>query len=204
MRRLLSVLLLSFLLGTSSWGQNQEPQLAIPDPTRVLICFDSVDGHTEILANWIQEGAKAVANTEVRLKRVDKVLKEDLVWADAIIVGSPVYNGMTTPAVGKFLADWPFENNPLKNKVGCAFVAAKGASAGEETTLLSILQTMLVFQMVVVGGDDWRSAYGVSYILDISTPQVLGFTKDKAIRLGRRASLVAASTRGLRQGPELR
>ena len=165
---------------------------------RILICFDSVDGHTETLASWIRTGALGTPNTSVRLKKVNDVVEADLIWAEGIIVGSPVYNGTTTPPVGKFLAEWPFENNPLKNKVGCAFVAAKGASAGEETTLMSILRTMLVFQMVIVGGDDWRSAFGVSYILDVSTPQVMGFTKDKAHRLGRRASLVAASTRPLR------
>lgn len=172
----------------------------LAQPVGVLIAYDTVDGHTEQLANWIAEGARQDKETEVRLKNVRDVQAEDLLWADAILVGSPVHNGTFTSPVAVFLAEWPFEGRPLKNKVGGAFAAAKGASAGEEAVLLSILRVMLVLEMVTFGGDDWRSAFGVSYILDITAadPRALGFTKDKAFRLGQRAVLVARATKPLR------
>jgi multimeric flavodoxin WrbA len=47
---------------------------------------------------------------------------------------------------------WPFEGTPLKDKIGAAFVSAGGISAGEELTQLSILHSMLIFGMIVVGG----------------------------------------------------
>ncbi len=168
-------------------------------PVEVLITYDSVDGHTEKLADWIAEGAREDKEAVVRLKRVEDTSLEDLLWADAILVGSPVYNGGLTPAVAKFVAEWPFDGSPLRNKAGGAFVSSKGASAGEETTMLGILHSMLVMQMVTFGGDDWRTGYGVSYLRDLtSDPKVLEFTRDKAIRMGRRAVLVARATEPLR------
>ena len=172
---------------------------ALAKPVTILIAYDSVDGHTEQLAKWIAEGAKEDPEAEVMLKRVGQVKSEDLLWADAILVGSPVYNAGLTPPVGKFIAEWPFDGSPLKNKVGAAFASAKGASAGEETVMLQILHSMLIMEMLTFGGDDWRSGYGVSYIVDITRdPKVLEYTQDKAVRLGRRAVLVARATEPLR------
>ena len=173
----------------------------LAEPIAILVAYDSVDGHTEQLAQWIAEGAREDSEAEVRLKRVETVTQEDLLWADAIMVGSPVYNAGLTPPVAKFLAEWPFEGSPLKNKVGGAFVSAKGASAGEETVMVGILHSMLILQMVTFGGDDWRSGYGVSYIQDLTRdPKILEFTKDKALRFGRRAVLLARATEPLRAG----
>lgn len=166
----------------------------------VLIVYDSVDGHTEQLAHWVAEGVRGEHDAVLRFKEIKDATPADLVWADAILVGSPVYNAGLTPDTSRFLAEWPFKENPLKNKVGGAFVTAQGASAGAETAIFTILRTMLIFQMVVFGGDDWRSGFGVSHILDIEDPKVLEFTKDKARRLGRRACLVARNTEGMRQG----
>lgn len=172
---------------------------AVAQPVGVLIAYDSIDGHTEKLANWIAEGAREDKVADVRLKRVEDVSLEDLLWADAILVGSPVYNGGLTPAVATFIAEWPFDGSPLKNKVGAAFVSSKGASAGEETTILGMLHSMLIMNMVTIGGDDWRTGFGVSYLRDISNdPKVLEFTRDKALRMGRRAVLVARVTAPLR------
>lgn len=172
------------------------------EPVRILIAYDSVEGHTEQLAHWIAEGARQDQSSEVRLQRVEATTQEDLLWADVILVGSPVYNAGMTPGVSAFLGGWPFEGNPLKNKAGGAFTSAKGTSAGEEMVLLNILHCMLVMQMLPFGGDDWRSGFGVSYLRDTtSDPQVLEFTRDKALRMGRRAVLVGRATRGLREAP---
>lgn len=184
-----ALLLALLLLASPAWAQ----------PVTILIAYDSVDGHTEQLANWIAQGAKEDAESEVRVKRVAEVTLEDLLWADGILVGSPVYNAGLTPPVGKFIAEWPFDGAPLKNKVGAAFVSAKGASAGEEAVLTSIHQSMLIMQMMLFGGDDWRSGFGVSYILDTTNDaKTLGYVEDKAIRLGRRAVLVARCTEPMR------
>jgi NAD(P)H dehydrogenase (quinone) len=166
--------------------------------TRVLIVYDSVDGHTEKVANWIAQGVKEQPDTSLRLLRVEQATHEDLIWADAILVGSPVYNAGLTPKIGTFMAEWPFDDNPLKNRVGGAFVSSKGATAGAENAIFSILKTMMIFRLLVVGGEDWRSGFGVAYVLDGSSEQTLGFTEAQSKNLAARACQLARCTMEMR------
>ena len=53
-------------------------------------------------AQGVAEGAKAVYGTSVVLKRVGEVIGDDLVSADAVIVGSPVYVGNMSGQVKTF------------------------------------------------------------------------------------------------------
>src|SRR6266849_7571112 len=54
----------------------------------VLIAYHSVTGNTEKMAQGVAEGAKAVADTNIVLKRVGEVAADDLLSSDAVIVGS--------------------------------------------------------------------------------------------------------------------
>lgn len=131
----------------------------------VLIVYHSETGSTERLAQAVAEGANSVEGVMVLLKSVSDVSEKDLINADAIIVGSPVYNANVSPQISAFIASWPFEGQPLKNKIGAAFVTAGGISAGEEIVQMNILQSMLVFGMIVVGGPDWTQPFGASAIM---------------------------------------
>ena len=135
---------------------------ALGQPVHVLIAYHSETGHTEAMANAVAEGARTVNEVTVTLKPVSEVTASDLLDADAIIVGSPVYNANVSPEISAFIASWPFEGEPLKDKIGAAFVSAGGISAGEEIVQMNILQSMLVFGMVVVGGPDWKQPFGAS------------------------------------------
>lgn len=165
---------------------------------RVLITFDSVDGHTRQLAEWIAEGVRGQEDVLLRFKSVSETVSDDLVWADAIIVGSPVYNAGLTGPVGTFLAQWPFDGAPLKNRVGAAFVSAQGSTAGPESAMFSILKTMMVFRMIIVGGEDWRNGFGVAYIIDNANERNLKFLEVQAKNLGARVCRVAEATAELR------
>lgn len=166
--------------------------------TRVLITYDSVDGHTAQLAQWMAEGVEKEPQTILRLKKVQETTQEDLLWADVILVGSPVYNAGLTQGVGSFLAEWPFEGSPLKNRVGGAFVSSQGASAGSENAMFDILKTMMIFRMLVVGGEDWRSGFGVTYVLDGANPTTIGFVEIQAQNLAARACRLARCTMEMR------
>src|SRR6056297_337917 len=131
---------------------------------KVLIVFHSETGNTEQMAQSVAEGARTVEGVEVILKSVYEVMADQLVESDAIIVGSPVYNANVSPEISAFIASWPFEGQPLKDKVGAAFVSAGGISAGEEIVQINILQSMLVFGMIVVGGPDWKQPFGASSV----------------------------------------
>lgn len=176
------LLILMFLAVTFVWAGQ---------PT-ILIVYHSETGNTETLAQAVQDGARSVDGVHVVLKVVEDATTEDLLVADAIIVGSPVYNANVTPAISEFIASWPFEDQPLKDKLGAAFVTAGGVSAGEELTQMNILQSMLIFGMIVMGGPDWSMPFGASAIrgddfFPYDEPIHEGFLK-KGEALGRRVA----------------
>ncbi len=130
----------------------------------ILVTYYSQTGNTRLMAEAVQEGALRVIGVRVVLKEVGETTALDLMDADAIVVGSPVYNANVAPGVSAFIASWPFEGEPLKDKLGAAFVTAGGLSAGEEITQMNILQSMLIFGMIVIGGPDWTMPFGASAI----------------------------------------
>ena len=94
----------------------------------------------------------------------------------------------------KFMSEWPFEGNPLKDKIGAAFVTAGGMSAGEELAQVNILHTMLIFGIIVVGGDEWTSAFGASAITNESifkTEKLDKIFLQKGFSLGQRVATLA-------------
>jgi NAD(P)H dehydrogenase (quinone) len=98
------------------------------------------------------------------LAPLDSISLNDLEKAEAIILGSPVYNGNPAPEVLAFINSWPFEGRPMKNKIGAAFATGGGISIGEEEVLMSILRGMLVHGMLVTGGEEVEAAFGASAI----------------------------------------
>jgi len=160
----------------------------------ILITYYSKTAHTQSLAEEVAKGASSIPGVQVVLKKIDQTTTKDLLNADAIIVGSPVYNANIAPEVVQFMSTWPFEGNPLKDKIGAAFVTAGGISAGEELAQVNILQSMLVFGMVVVGGNDWTSAFGASAITNegvFKTAQLDKIFLQKGFSLGKRVATIA-------------
>ena len=160
----------------------------------ILITYYSKSAHTQSLAEEVAKGASSIPGVQVVLKRIDQTTTKDLLNADAIILGSPVYNANLAPEVVQFMSTWPFEGNPLKDKIGAAFVTAGGISAGEELAQVNILQSMLVFGMVVVGGDDWTSAFGASAITNEGVFKTENLDKlflQKGFSLGKRVAKIA-------------
>ncbi len=139
-------------------------QVLYAEEPLILICYHSETGNTKTMAEAVFEGASRVEGVRVWLKAIDETSTDDLILANAIILGSPVYNANVTPQVSAFIASWPFEEQQLKGKLGAAFVTAGGVSAGEEITQMNILQSMLIFGMIVMGGPDWSSPFGASAI----------------------------------------
>jgi len=160
----------------------------------VLIAYYSKTAHTQSLAEEVAKGAQSILGVQVVLKSIAQTTTKDLLDADAIIIGSPVYNANLAPEVVKFISEWPFEGNPLKDKIGAAFVSAGGMSAGEELAQMNVLHSMLIFGMIVVGGDDWTSTFGASAITNESifkTGQVDKIFLQKGFTLGKRVATIA-------------
>lgn len=170
--------------------------------THVLIVYYSKTGHTQQLANAIAVGAKKIKHTAVRLVQLDKdkTSNKDLVWANAVIIGAPVYNANVAAPMLDYIQHWPFKANPLRNKIGAAFVTAGGMQAGAESSVLSLLRSMLLFQMIVVGGDTWTSPFGAIAVQESTDGikhirskdyKISAYQLEKATRLGRRVALTA-------------
>jgi NAD(P)H dehydrogenase (quinone) len=130
----------------------------------VLITYYSKTGTTQAMAEAVALGAKNIEGVQVVIKTVEETTTDDLLNAGAIILGSPVYNSNIAPQVQEFISGWPFENAPLKNKLGAVFVTAGGISAGEEITMLNMIHSMMIFGMIIIGGDDWTAPFGASAI----------------------------------------
>jgi len=122
------------------------------NPTRrILVVYDSKTGNTAKMATAVAEGAKAVEGTQVTVQRVEATTLADLQGADGLILGSPTYYGEMSATL-KDLIDRSVDlHGKLEGKVGAAFTSSGGVASGAETTLLSILQTLLVHGMIVQG-----------------------------------------------------
>ncbi len=128
----------------------------------VLIVYDSRTQNTEKMAFEVAEGVKKVNATAI-IKKVDDTTLEDLLAADAVIVGSPTYYGLMSSKI-KGLFDKSVKiHGKLAGKVGAAFTSAGGTATGAETTILSILEAMLVHGMIVQGRAD-NKHYGAACV----------------------------------------
>ena len=115
---------------------------------RVLVVYDSKTGHTEKMAFAVAEGAKQVSEVNVVVKKVDKTDIEDLLSADGTIIGSPTYYGQMSAKLKALIDKSVKIHGELEGKVGAAFTSSGGTASGAETTLLSILEAMLVHGMI--------------------------------------------------------
>jgi NAD(P)H dehydrogenase (quinone) len=130
---------------------------------KVLIVYDSQTGHTEKMAYAVAEGVKQVQGLDHEVKKVDKTSLDDLIAADAIIMGSPTYYGQMSARLKALIDSSEKIHGKLDGKVGAAFTSAGGSGSGAETTLLSILQAMLIHGMIVQGRPDDKH-YGASAV----------------------------------------
>jgi NAD(P)H dehydrogenase (quinone) len=88
---------------------------------------------------------------QVKLIEVAEATNDDLVWADGILVGSPVYFGLPASEIKEFIDKSISVRRQLENKVGAAFVSSGHRAGGRETTIMALLQAFLVHGMVVCG-----------------------------------------------------
>jgi NAD(P)H dehydrogenase (quinone) len=128
-----------------------------------LVVYDSKTGNTEKMAFAVAEGTKQVKNVEVNVKRAEQTSLEDLLEADGIIMGSPTYFGQMSAKLKALIDESVKIHGKLEGKVGAAFTSSGGTATGAETTLLSILQAMLIHGMVVQGRPDDKH-YGMAAV----------------------------------------
>jgi len=154
---------------------------------QVLVMYYSKTGNTKKLAKEIAKGVREVKGVKCVVKSVSEVAKEDFVSSDGIIAGSPVYFGVMAAPLKAIFDDFIGVRKQMENKVGAAFATGGDPSGGKELTIMSILQAMLVYGMVVVG--DPLSATGHFGVSCLGAPDEK--VAANAAKLGKRVALLA-------------
>lgn len=156
----------------------------------VLIVYYSRTGNTEKMALAVAEGAKQVDETRVIVKKAADTSLEDLLKADGIIMGSPTYYGLMSATLKALLDESVKIHGKLEGKVGAAFTTTGGVAGGAETTILSILEAMLVHGMIVQGRANGKH-YGAAAV---GSPNKEELESCKA--LGKRVAILVKKLKG--------
>ena len=146
------------------------------DQVKLSIIYYSSTGTTYKLAQAIAEGAEK-AGAEVRLRKVAELAPdeaiaanagwaahaaqtqdvpvataEDILWADAVIFGSPTRFGNVASQLKQFLDTLGglWAQGLLADKVYSGFTATSTAHGGQESTLLALYNTIHHFGGIVV------------------------------------------------------
>jgi NAD(P)H dehydrogenase (quinone) len=128
---------------------------------KILVVYDSKSGNTENMALAVAKGAERAGDIAVTVKRAEQAKSADLLAADGIVMGSPTYFGQMSAKLKALIDDSIKVHKDLTDKVGGAFTSSGGTASGGETTLLSIVQAMLIHGMIVQGRADDKH-YGVA------------------------------------------
>ena len=140
--------------------------------TKVLILYYSAYGHMERMARAVAEGVRE-AGAHAEIKRVPELVPEEIAKKsgfkldqaapiatvselpdyDAIIFGSGTRFGVVTSQMRNFLDQTGplWATGALVGKVGSVFTGSGTQHGGQESTVLTMIPTLLHQGMVVVG-----------------------------------------------------
>jgi len=115
-----------------------------------LVIYYSRSGNTKKMAESIVEGMKNEGLNAV-LKDVKDIKAAELLEYQAIIIGSPTYYGTMAAEIKKLLDQSVQFHGKLEGKIGAAFDSSANIAGGNETTILDILNAMLIHGMIIQG-----------------------------------------------------
>jgi NAD(P)H dehydrogenase (quinone) len=147
--------------------------------TNILVVYYSTYGHVFQMAGAVADGARSVAGTEVRVRRIPElteakahlstqefyvqaqrqqadipeVTKDDLHWAHGILWGTPTRFGNMTAQMKQFIdtlgGEW--QRGDLEDKVTGIFTSTATIHGGQESTVLTSLVPLLHLGMIFIG-----------------------------------------------------
>jgi NAD(P)H dehydrogenase (quinone) len=159
---------------------------------QILILYFSKGGNTKKLAEKIAQGVEEVEGVKALLKSTSEVTKDEFLDSDGVIAGSPVYFGVMAAELKKIFDEFIGVRKKMEGKVGAAFATSGDLTGGKETTMMSIIQVMLIYGMIIVG--DPMSATGHYGVACVGVPDEK--TGENAIKLGRRVAELAKKLDG--------
>jgi NAD(P)H dehydrogenase (quinone) len=145
----------------------------------ILIVYYSSYGHIFTMARAVEEGAKSVQGTEVRLRRVAELEQakagmskqpayvqaqeaqkdvpvathDDLLWSDGICWGTPTRYGNMAAQMKQFIDSTGklWQQGSLEDKAAGIFTSTATIHGGQETTIITSLVPLMHLGMVIVG-----------------------------------------------------
>jgi NAD(P)H dehydrogenase (quinone) len=123
-----------------------------------LVVYYSKSGNTKKMAEIISNSMND-NGLPTDCKSVDKTKVDDLLAADAIVIGSPTYYGQMAAPIMQLFTDTVVKHGRLAEKIGAAFSSSANIGGGNETTILGILEAMLIHGMILQG-DPQGDHYG--------------------------------------------
>ena len=117
---------------------------------KAIVIYYSRTGNTKEMAEIIAR-AMNEADLPTECKSVGDVKAEDVFSYDAIVIGSPTYYGQMAAPIKQLIDDLVGRHGQLDGKVGAAFTSAANIGGGNETTIMGIIEAMLISGMVVQG-----------------------------------------------------
>ncbi|MFZ0566139.1 MAG: flavodoxin domain-containing protein [Chlamydiales bacterium] len=122
----------------------------------ILIVYATDWGSTKKMAEAVASGAKSVKDTTVVLKAAEDAKKEDVLSADALVMGSPVHMGSADWRVKQFIdkiCSKLWMEDKMVGKVGAVFASGGGfgnAGGGCEITLLGLLNNLVELGLIII------------------------------------------------------
>ncbi|MFC0682644.1 NAD(P)H:quinone oxidoreductase [Lysobacter korlensis] len=200
---------------------------------KVTIIYYSSTGGTYALAQSIAAGAASVG-AEVRVRKVKELAPpavvardpeweahareteqvpvathDDLVWADAVLLGTPTRYGLPSSQLKQFIdtTGGLWEKGLLANKVYASFTSTGTAHGGLESTLIALNNAFYHWGGFIVPPGytsdvqfEHGNPYGASHMAANGGPNEV--TLASAHYLGERVATVAAVTRPLRESQD--
>jgi multimeric flavodoxin WrbA len=125
---------------------------------QVAIVYDSGFGHTAKQAQAVAEGVNRAPGVEAKLIAVadDDISWETLEASDAIVFGSPTYNGSVSARLKKFMEDSTrpaFLPQKWRNKIAAGFTNSGAMHGDKLNSLISMTLFAAQHGMIWVGLD---------------------------------------------------
>ncbi|MBU0694620.1 MAG: flavodoxin family protein [Candidatus Omnitrophica bacterium] len=117
---------------------------------KVVVIYYSRGGTTRKIAEIIHQEINS-KEVQTDIFSVEDIEASKLLDYDGIIIGSPTYYGTCAAEIKRLLDDSVAFHGKLDGKVGAAFSSAANVAGGNETTVLSILEALLIHGMIIQG-----------------------------------------------------
>jgi NAD(P)H dehydrogenase (quinone) len=118
---------------------------------QILVLYFSKGGNTRRLAEAIAGGVEEVDGVQAVLKTTQEVTRDDFLACSGIIAGSPVYFGTMAAQLKLVFDEFVGVRKKMEGKIGATFTTSGDPTGGKETTMMSIIQALLIYGMVIVG-----------------------------------------------------